>query len=250
MIRVSIVGSGGVAEAFALALAESAHPNFTLLEVVGRNEVRRSQISALTNSRASSFEAMQPADIYIIAVSDGAVEEVARMIHNLYPEALTLHTAGAVPRGELGGVIYPMQTFTAGRRVDFRAVPLFVEGEDERIVELANALSDSVMELLSERRKALHLAAVFACNFTNAMFTATEELLAKEDLPLSLYRSLVEETVAKAFEPASSPRESQTGAARRGDTATQKRHEAMLEGDLRDIYQIISRYIWETSRRI
>lgn len=252
MIKVSVIGSGNVAESLALALSEcSSYSDIELHEVAGRSESRIAEITQMCGVRGVTIDALSPADIYILAVSDGAIDEVAQQIPHR-TDALLLHTAGSVPMGSLDGVLYPMQSFTAGRRVNFREVPLFIEGANKELLSiidhLATTLSDSVVELSSERRKELHLAAVFACNFINAMLTATTDILSRAELPLSLYRPLVEETIAKAFEM--TPQIAQTGAARRGDHTTQQCHEAMLEGDLKDIYSVISRYIWEISKRI
>ncbi|MFI3305618.1 MAG: Rossmann-like and DUF2520 domain-containing protein [Rikenellaceae bacterium] len=251
MIKVTIIGSGNVAEAMAVALAECGAGDVQLVEVASRNVQRLNDISAVAHCTTTSIDALSPADIYILAVSDDAIEALATTL--VRPAgSITLHTAGSVPMGALDGVIYPMQTFTAGRRVDFRAVPLFVEGESESIRVVANALSDSVVEMSSERRRALHLAAVFACNFTNAMLTATNEILSESEIPYALYRPLVEECVAKAFDPSTTPQAAQTGAARRGDLTIQRRHIEQLQGreDLIEIYKTISKYIWETSRKI
>ncbi len=248
MKRVTVVGSGNVAEAFAVALAERG----MLCEVVGRNEARLEQIATLTGCCITTISKRQSTDLYIIAVSDGAVSEVAQILKTT-DSAVVVHCAGSVAMTDtVDGVIYPMQSFTAGRRVNFREVPLFIEGEAEIIREVAEALSDSVTELTSEQRSHLHLAAVFACNFTNAMLTAASETLAPSGVNLAAYRPLVEETIAKAFAPNSTPQKAQTGAARRGDMATQERHLNMLKNDNKksEIYKLISEYIWETSRKI
>ncbi len=253
MIGVSIVGSGNVAEALALTLMECGSAEVELRQIVGRNELRVAELAAMAGCQGAAIESFASADIYVVAVSDGAVSEVGEAIRSRCPEgSIVVHCAGSVAMEGFDGVIYPMQTFTSGRRVDFRRVPIFVEGEDARIRSVANALSDRVIELDSERRRVLHLAAVFACNFTNAMLSATAEVLEMGDLPLELYRELVEECVAKGFVEGSSPREAQTGAARRGDLLTQQRHLEMLgeRDDLKDIYKIISSYIWEISKRI
>ncbi|MFI3303911.1 MAG: Rossmann-like and DUF2520 domain-containing protein [Rikenellaceae bacterium] len=249
MIRVTIIGSGNVAEALAIALSGCDGEVLQLVEVAGRNEERLVQISQITGCRTSNIENLAEADIYILSVSDDTIENLA---HSLIrpAESLLVHTAGSVPMGELDGVIYPMQSFTKGRRVNFREVPLFIEGDSPVIAAVANAISSNVIEMSSERRKTLHLAAVFACNFTNAMLTATHEILSQEDIPYDLYRPLVEETISKAF--TSTPHEAQTGAARRGDMKIQSRHVEMLRHDenLTQIYKIISKYIWETSKKI
>ncbi len=251
MIKVTIIGSGNVAEAMAVALAGCGARGVQLVEVAGRNAQRLSDISNIAHCATTSLDRLSPTDIYILAVSDDAIEMTAAAIART-AGSIILHTAGSVAMGELDGVIYPMQTFTKGRRVDFRTVPLFVEGESQSIRVVAEALSDRVIEMSSERRRSLHLAAVFACNFTNAMLTATHEILSASEIPYELYRPLVEETVAKAFDPSTTPQAAQTGAARRGDTTIQRRHLEQLgeREDLMEIYKNISKYIWETSRKI
>ncbi len=251
MKSVTIIGSGNVAEAFAYAVAAS---EFELCEVAGRNTARVAAIAKMATCRAGEIENLSPADLYIVAVSDGAIAELVSRLKT--PEgAIVVHCAGSVSLAESGadGVLYPMQSFTAGRRVDFRSVPLFIEVRrgGDLIEQVARGLSDSVVELNSERRRHLHLAAVFACNFTNAMLTACSEVLEPSGVAMESYRPLVYETIAKAFDMGDSPASAQTGAARRGDIATQQRHVEMLgeRDDLADIYRKISSYIWEISKR-
>ncbi len=245
MITISIIGSGNVAEALAMAVAANSD-RLALCQIIARNSCRRVEIATMAGCDEAPLEHFKAADLYIIAVSDSAVESVVKGLN--YPAgAKVAHCAGSVAMGSADGVLYPMQTLTAGRRVNMREVALFVEGDP--IIELvARILSDRVLEIDSNKRRQLHLAAVFACNFTNAMLSATEQVLEGSGADLSLYESLVRETIDKAFE--SSPRAAQTGAARRGDEVIQSNHKEMLEGDLKQIYQIISKYIWETSKRI
>ncbi len=246
MIRVAVIGSGGVAEAMAQALARAE--GVSLSGVVGRNAERVGAIAEMSGCEGYALDGLPLAELYILAVSDGAVGELAEGLN--YPkESIIAHTAGSVSMDGVDGVLYPMQSFTPGRAVDFRSVPIFIEGADERIGAVARALSGSVVEMSSAQRIKLHLAAVFASNFVNAMFTATSDLLAQNSLDISLYRPLIGETIAKVFDEGISPRKAQTGPAKRGDEVTQARHETLLEGEMLDMYKIISRYIWETSRR-
>ena len=129
-ISVVVVGSGNVAEAVARGVAESWA--LELKQVVARNAERAAAIAALTNTDYSTdFSDVESADFYIIAVSDRAVEEVASQL-NRPKDSIVVHTAGSVEMDALGeglrGVLYPFQTFTVGRRVEFTDVPLFVEG--------------------------------------------------------------------------------------------------------------------------
>ncbi|MFR9620844.1 MAG: Rossmann-like and DUF2520 domain-containing protein [Rikenellaceae bacterium] len=256
-MRVVVVGSGGVAEGLAHQLERCAPQS--LVQVYGRNETRVNELSDRFGLAKSNL--LQPADIYILAVSDDAVEALAAELP-FAEGAIVVHTAGSVAmsalegaRGAKRGVLYPMQSFTVGRQLALGEVSLFVEGEDratlERIKELANMLSHRVIEMTSEQRKQLHLAAVFASNFTNAMFSATSDLLRDAGLSFDLYAPLIEETVSKAM-AASDPRRVQSGPAKRGDQRTMERHLALLEGreDLMEMYKSISKYIWETSKRI
>ena len=200
-----------------------------------------------------------PADIYLISVSDTQIGAVAENLD--FGNAIVAHTAGSVSLNVLSdrlshrGVFYPLQTFTAGRRIDFRQVPLLIEGEHPDTAAalrlLASELSDSVYEVSEQQRAQLHLAAVFACNFTNHMYAIAQELLAEKGLPPQLIGPLISETAAKALGSPSAAAV-QTGPARRGDRQTQQKHLGLLEGhpQLQELYQKISTEIWETSKKI
>ena len=192
------------------------------------------------------------ADIYVISVSDDAVHEVACLCP---PNALVVHTAGSVGMDVIPhkrrGVIYPMQSFTKGRRVDWSRVPFFIESECDNdyivLEKLVHCLSSVSYRLSSERRCTLHLAAVWVSNFTNHMWTIASELLSQEDLSFSIMLPLIEETAAKVHDM--SPRQAQTGPARRGDISVLEAHEAMLSEELRLIYRLISRSIYDDTIR-
>ncbi len=254
--RVVVVGSGNVAEAIAVAVADSFA--LELQQVAARNEIRAEAVAQMAGCDWTSDMAdVADADIYIIAVSDRAVEEVASKLHRA-ENSIVVHTAGSVEMDALGdgnrGVLYPFQTFTAGRRVDFTAVPLFVEGSDEDTTQaieyVANALSQRVYRATSKRRREIHLTGVFACNFVNALYSMAADLLAeREALPFDVLRPLIAETAAKAAE-AMHPRQVQTGPAVRGDKAVAERHMAMLkEENEQEIYKLLTEYIWQTSRK-
>ncbi len=266
-MRVVVIGSGNVAEAFAVAIDESS---LELVQVYGRNEERVREICRLVrcDERVGESGELKSADIYIIAVSDGAVSELSREL-NFADGSIVVHTAASVDISQINtraginrGVLYPLQTFTKGRRVSFREVPLFIEAEDEstylEIESVAVELSDRVRPLSSKQRLELHLAAVYCCNFSMAMMCATSDILNRCGLPLDLYEPLLRETMAKAFARQDRIRGALTGPAVRDDRQTMERHCGMLgrepqleESDLLiDMYKIISKYIWETSKKI
>ncbi len=205
------------------------------------------------------LDAIAPdADIYIACVADGALPEVARLVvprvQRPSRTPLFLHTAGSVPMDvwrEAGaqryGILYPLQTFSKERAVDMRAVSLFVEASDESslmaVEALAHGLSGKVFRADSRRRALLHIAAVFACNFTNAMYDAAHQLLATDDIPFDVLLPLIDETAAKVH--TLTPREAQTGPAVRGDEAVVQSHLHRLSTmpELQQLYEQVSRMI-------
>lgn len=253
---VVVVGSGNVAESVAVAVADSFA--LELKQVVARNAVRAEAVAQVAGCEwTTDIDEVAEADLYIIAVSDRAIEEVAEALGER-ENSIVVHTAGSVEMDALGkgarGVLYPFQTFTTGRRVDFSAVPLFIEGCTEEVTrqieQVANALSHRVYRANSKRRREIHLTGVLACNFVNALYSMATDLLdEREGLPFDVLRPLIEETARKAVE-AEHPRNVQTGPAVRGDKAVAERHTAMLDKEnQKEIYKLLTEYIWQTSKR-
>lgn len=259
MLRVVVIGSGNVAEAFARTLSMSR--GLEIVQLFARNEERGRAIAEMAGVEwCNEMENIAPADIYIIAVSDRAVSEVAASL--VVPtEAVVVHTAGsvpieAIPEREGGrGIIYPLQSFTSGRGVNLGEVPLFVEGSDDicsdRIMHIASLISSRVEYADSERRRTIHLAGVFVNNFVNHLYAVGADTLEREGLDFDMLKPLIMETALKAV-ASGDPRSVQTGPAVRGDKAVVERHIAMLEDDKlrQEIYKQITESIWETSKKI
>ena len=223
-----LIGSGNVASHLGLALEQAGH---RVVRVGGRSR---------------TMPIPQDANLYVIAVTDSAIATVAEQIGDV--PGLVVHTAGSVPMSVLPqrcrGVLYPLQTFTKGRPVDMRSVPLFVESEggEELLLEVANQLSDRVIRMDSEHRRYLHLAAVFCNNFTNHMFRITEELLSQHDIPYNVMLPIIDETARKVH--SLSPAQAQTGPAVRWNQGVMEAQLALLEReDLKQLYLIISKSI-------
>ncbi|MDE6858140.1 MAG: DUF2520 domain-containing protein [Alistipes sp.] len=257
--RIAIVGSGNLAEALAHAVAGCG--GVTLAAVAARNAARGREIAEACGAPyVGTPDTMPDADLCILAVSDSAIATVAESLPRTHGMTVA-HTSGATPMESIPdhfdgrGVFYPLQTFTAGRAVDFGVIPLFVEGSDEpttlALEELAGRLSRRVARADSEQRRALHLAGVFACNFANHMFQLGAQTVERAGFGFDVLRPLIAETAAKAVE-SQRPADVQTGPARRGDRGSQERHLALLAGDgaSSEIYKLISDNIWETSRKI
>ncbi len=254
MKRVVIIGSGGVAEALSIGVAECE--NLTLVQVYGRNTQRVAEVSHLVN--CPIYDTLQDADIYIVSVSDRAVEEVTHSL-SFPSQSVVVHTAGSVAMNAIDhprrGVLYPLQSFTPGRKITVNDIPFFVEGADKQTMQLieqvANELSTDVMRMDSEGRKTLHLCGVFASNFTNAIYATAADIARSANIPFDLLKPLIKETCDKAMS-VEDPRTVQTGPAVRGDLAIQQRHTEMLQNNdnLEKIYKILSLQIWETSKKM
>lgn len=235
-LRIGLFGAGRVANQLGPALAAAGH---RVAFVWSRTAPAAAALAArLPGARALPTLAppLPPADVYLLAVPDAAVAPL--LATTAWPAgALVAHLAGALPLAVFeqqpavrGGVFYPLQTFSPGRAIDWPAVPLCVEAADPAaeatLLALARSLSQHVQLLDSARRLRLHVAAVFANNFTNHLLGVADALLAEADLAPDLLAPLVRETVAKAL--AHPPFAVQTGPAVRRDAPTLAAHQAAL----------------------
>lgn len=251
--RVTLVGSGNLAEALARALAREG----LLTQICARNAGRGRELAARHGvGWVGDVTEIRATDCVLLAVSDRSIGAVARGLH-LHPTTVVAHTSGAVDIGALGthprrGVFYPLQSFTKGREVDFGAVPLFVEGSDaataEALTALARRIGGSVHAADSECRRRIHLAGVLANNFTNALYGWAVETVRRAGLPAEVLDALILETARKAVD-AHDPARVQTGPAVRGDRLSQLRHLELLDDRHRELYELLSKLIWETSRK-
>lgn len=249
-LRITIAGSGGVAEAFCRWIPSSG---YEVAQVFARNEDRGKKLADLAGSRwTSDPEALESVDLFLIAVSDSAIREVAA---SLDPgDAVVAHTSGSCGLNELPtnirkkGVFYPLQTFTPGLIFDYEKIPIFIEAENadtyEVLTSLASNLSESVYRSDSELRRKLHVAAVFVCNFVNDLYVTGESLMKASGLDFEVLKPLIEETTRKVLNNPS-PLPLQTGPAVREDWPTIEKHMQMLERypDLQTIYSLLTEHI-------
>ena len=253
-MKIVVVGSGNVAESLAQAIAEAE--GLELVQIFARNEERGRKVAELAHTEWSDT-LLAEADLYLISVSDNAVDVCAKKLHIPY-NAVVAHTAGCCPIEALTphthrAVFYPFQTFSVGRKVDFSKGYIFVEGATDHALQVvervAHALTAKVLPADSARRAVIHLSGVFACNFANAMYANAAEILAEEGLPFDIIVPVIAETAQKAIAVAN-PALSQTGPARRGDSETLDRHRKMLaeKSRTKEIYDKISEDIWERTK--
>lgn len=251
-MKIALIGAGNLATQLGKALVRSGHE---IIQVYSRTEVSAQALAAVlqTEWTVSLRQVTSEADLYIVALKDTVLDEVIPDLVQGRREAVFVHTAGSVPmtcwqgKARHYGVFYPMQTFSRARDVDFKAIPIFIEANNEVVKErlkyLAYSLSESVYELSSEQRRTLHLAAVFACNFSNYMYAVCEQMLDEAGLPFEVMNPLIDETAAKVHQLL--PHEAQTGPAMRYDINVIGKHLALLAGhpEWQQLYELISKNI-------
>ena len=196
----------------------------------------------------------------MVAVKDAVLADVVSEACRGREEKVFAHTAGSMPidifngQARHYGVLYPMQTFSKQRKVDFRLIPVFTEYNDAKanslITALANSLSDKVTALSSADRRHLHLAAVFACNFANHCFSLAADVMERHGMTFDMLLPLIDETVEKVHEM--HPLRAQTGPAIRYDENVLSRQRSLLDGDdlAQTIYDTMSKSIHEKSKQI
>ncbi|MEO1050489.1 MAG: DUF2520 domain-containing protein [Bacteroidota bacterium] len=255
-IKVSIVGAGNVAWHLA---PELDNAGFVVQEVYSRNAKNaEALVKRLYQAEVKHDLDFSSSDsnVFIVAVPDDYIEEVAMEIA-LPDEAILVHTSGSKPLSALGysatehiGVFYPLQTFSKAKSVVFRDIPICIETENKStkstLIKIAQSISSVVKSIDSKDRKALHVAAVFACNFTNHLFTISKEILNDKSLDFELLKPLIVETINKGL--MIGPENAQTGPAKRGDMETLDHHMQYLqfnEGYM-EIYKTITQHILDT----
>lgn len=239
-MKIAIIGRGNVAGHLAEALAGKA--------------------DAVVVNPHTLEELPDDADIILISVNDDAIREVAlKCVVTLGNHANTLiaHTSGSVGIEVLNGcsdktgVFYPLQTFSRNVPLEYHEIPFFIEGSDteasDRLADLARMISGHVYEADSDKRRRLHIAAVFACNFSNYLVSVADTLLQEQDMDYRVLLPLLKETVRKLEKV--SPADAQTGPAARGDRKVITKHLQALSPhpDFRQIYSLLSESIINTS---
>ncbi|MBQ5387472.1 MAG: DUF2520 domain-containing protein [Paludibacteraceae bacterium] len=209
---------------------------------------RKQGVACQMVSSREGLDQLPAANVYIYAVRDEALPSVVAQVVGV-EKSLHLHTSGTMPITIFGedkphaGVFYPFQTFSKTRVIeDFSTVPIFFEarGIDDisAVYTLALAITNHVFETTQHDRERLHVAGVYACNFTNLMYTMAAELLQNTHIPFKALLPLIDETSAKIH--ALSPREAQTGPARRGDENVIAHHLSLLTEEQSAVYQLLS----------
>ena len=248
-MKISIIGAGNVATNLALALKKAGHE---IVQIFNRSDDAGKE---LAKTVAASFIAdptqLSDADVYLIAVRDDVIEEVAEQLK--LADKIVAHTSGTKSKNVLHatggniGIFYPLQTMKKNSKVDFKNVPVLIEGNDETTVlkleALAKTISQNVHRVDEQQRQWIHVAAVFANNFTNHLYGISESLMLSHGLPFEILKPLIFNAVQNLNDH--SPADMQTGPAVRGDNQIIEKHLLLLGDDtrLQKIYEILTQSI-------
>jgi predicted short-subunit dehydrogenase-like oxidoreductase (DUF2520 family) len=245
MISIVILGTGNVAQNLFEALYQKDEVD--VVAVAGRSV----NSLAYFNNRTeviTDWTQLPKADLFIMAITDDSINLVSEKFEI---NGLLVHTSGAVSINALSkhkhiGVFYPLQTFTKNKLLEFKNIPICIEAKNDKDLSLlktvAKIVSVNVEEINSAQRKALHVSAVFVNNFTNHLFRIGEQICEQNDMDFALLKPLIKETVEKL--DVLSPKQAQTGPARRGDQNTLHVHLKLLKEDQhREIYKLLSNAI-------
>lgn len=271
-MKIVLIGAGNLATHLGKALHAAGHD---MLQVFSRTMQSAETLASLLDAEPLTdiAQVRDDADVYIFSVKDSALLQLVaqlcrheadglgedgavnalRKAKKGEHERVFLHTAGSMPlsvfkgMAQHYGVLYPMQTFSKQREVDFSIIPCFVEANDEfaqkQIEGMAREISGRVYQLSSEDRKYLHLSAVFACNFANHCYAISQELLEEHGIPFDVMLPLINETAAKVHEM--KPKDAQTGPAVRYDENVIGKQSKLLENHphFKKVYDSMSKSI-------
>lgn len=249
-MRISFVGSGNIAH----HLANAAYANkVEVVQIVSRNIENAKALAEKVNANYSdSISDLNPeVDFVILAVNDDSLDELSLNLKTF--KAPLVHTAGSVNISILNntdhnyGVLYPLQTFSKSKNVDIQKVPFFIEANSESLIhklqEFCSIIGAHSINADSTQRLNLHIAAVFACNFSNNMYHIAQNLVESHQLSFDVLKPLIMETAQKIN--SLDPKDAQTGPAKRKDVKTIQKHLEALQSNeaLYSLYKAISENI-------
>jgi predicted short-subunit dehydrogenase-like oxidoreductase (DUF2520 family) len=254
MVKISIIGYGNVAQHLIPAFQQST---LVSIQQVFLRDPSKAPASDQGIEFISDWSQLIPADIFFLAVSDDAIASISAEIP--LKNQLIVHASGSVSFEDMSstnrrGVFYPLQTFTKGKTVHFKEIPICIESEFsadlEMLQKIAKAVSDQTYIINSQQRRALHVAAVFVNNFVNHLYQIGSEICQDNQVPFSILEALIEETSAKI--KTLSPKNAQTGPAKRSDQQTIDSHLHFLQSDARkqSIYTLLTQSIQNNGKKL
>lgn len=254
--QIVIIGAGNVATHFAHAFAAAG---YVITQIYSRtidsaHTLARQFGVGCTNSLSLL---RTDADIYIFAISDDALFDIALDLK--LKDKICFHTSGTVPIDVLSpvtknyGVIYVPQTFVKHIAMDYSRLPFCVEASDATTLDvlkaMATSISPTVYTLSGEQRRYLHLASVFANNFGNCINAMAQQIMDEHNLPFEIIHPLINETAKKI--QYGNLWNLQTGPAKRGDIKTLEKHRHLLADNPKflEIYELLTEIIEDKTKK-
>lgn len=246
MMQLTLLGNGRVASFFKKVI--DTHPQMELVGWYARKFDPKQIIE--TTSRTNEPEALPEADMHLVCLADDALASIIARIHQ---KGVIAHTSGAVGlevfgASQQGGVFYPLQSFSSGFDLNPNQIPVCLEATSSKTLKQLQKCADLLglkhQTMDSEKRLELHLAAVFANNFSNHCWTIAQQICQKAEINFDLLQPLLQQSFHKM--QISGPLASQTGPAIRNDIQTLQKHLAQLSPEQQEIYQILTTSIQKT----
>ena len=246
MKNIILVGSGNVATHLGIALQNC---NYKIVQVYSKSIENAKKLAQKLNTNfTNDLTQLKTADLIIVSVNDDAISTVLSKLKN----TAIVHTSGSIgidvfkPNFSDFGVFYPLQTFNKDIELTISEIPFCIEGNskafEKELIEIAKKLSNNVVVMDLAQRKQLHIAAVFACNFSNQMFSIADDLLAEKDINFKILLPLIKQTIAKLN--TNKPKAVQTGPAKRKNIKIIQEHINLIQQeDIKELYQKISNNI-------
>lgn len=248
MKKITFIGAGNVASVLSSKLSDKG---FEIVEIWSKTEKSARELALkLDCNFTTNLNDLQHTDLFVLALKDDFIKETVHLITD--KETPIVHTSGCIgidifSNKKNSGVFYPLQTFTKEIEMDFANLPICIEANNPKLesdlIEIANSITTSIHKLNSEQRKNIHIAAVFACNFSNHMLSISEDIMKKNNLDFNLLKPLIETTFQKIRH--NSPKDIQTGPAFREDKKVIGDHLKQLENkrEFKEVYSKISESI-------
>lgn len=249
LFEIVLIGSGNLATALGKKLFASGHK---IVQVYSRDFERAKLLAGVIQAQAiNQLDQINcNAQIYLICIKDDAIEDLSNILSNkLDQDVIIAHSSGVNSPDRINsyfnnrGLFYPLQTFSKFKELDWTQIPIFIEGSSQAkdvLRSLAQTLSNQLLEMNDEMRTHLHLASVFANNFSNFNLVAAKNILDKANVPFKVLHSLMIETVDKAFRL--DPLNAQTGPAKRGDAQTIEKHIRLLVSEFPEYRSLYKKY--------
>ncbi len=251
MIKIVIIGAGNVAQHLLNAFFESK--TVVVKQIFSRTPKTILNVKTI---RINNFETIENADLYIISVSDDAIEAILTQLpfkNRLVATTSAVFDPKGVAQNNRIGTFYPLQSFSKNKEIDFSSIPICIEAQDQKDIDLlqtvAQTISKTVCKLTLLQRKNLHLAAVFANNFVNLMYQISHDICQSNHLPFALLQPLILETAQKVAQI--SPQAAQTGPAKRQDMSTIEAHQKLIDDPTyQKIYALLTQTIIANANKL